>query len=41
MLLPLFFMLLFFGGSFILLTRLMLLSVRTVMVATAEDGQNR
>ena len=40
MLLPFLSMLLLFGGSFILLTRLMLLSVRKV-VAVAEGGKNR
>ena len=41
MLLPLLSTLLLFGGSFILLTRVMLLSVRTVVAVTAEDEKNR
>ena len=41
MVLPLISSLLLFGGSYILLTRLMLLSVQTVVAADAEDEGNR
>ncbi len=41
MLLPLLSSLLLFGGTFILLTRAMLLSVRTVVAITAANEKNR
>ena len=41
MLLPFLSALLLFGGSFIVLTRVMLLSVRAVVVVTKADGDHR
>ena len=41
MLLPLLSIPLFFGGSYILLTRVLLLSVRTVVACTAGAGEKR